>query len=124
MLFRTMAQEEDGLPRLGPSHLGVRRCTDIVPDAVGLVEPAAGGMSVTPHDPLDLPRARRPLELGGTCRYAAWYVVAEELPAELSYRRDPRNRAHGFIEPSVLMSFEDYVAAIHSTRTLWVKYHA
>lgn len=77
-------------------------------------------MSVTPHDPHDLPLHMRPAELGGTGRNPVWRITSDDLPSDLSYRHDPRNRKHGFIEPSKLMTLHDYTLAIEASGPSWV----
>jgi hypothetical protein len=121
-LFRAMEQANNGNPRIAPNHLGVRLGDDIEPDAKGNVRPNIGGMSVTPNDPMDLPLHRRPPELGGTSNRHVWWINDRKLPITLNYRPDPRSRTHGFIEPSGVMSFNDYEAAITGTASNWTFY--
>ena len=61
MLYRAMA-DDSGMPLIDSFHLGVRTSgprVDIVVDATGTVHPNTGGMSVTPDDPMGLPRHRK-----------------------------------------------------------------
>ncbi len=121
-LFRAMAKAEDGNPRIADNHLGVRVPTDIQPDVDSNVTPNTGGMSVTPYDPMDLPQHRRPAELGGTSKWPVWWIHDGKFPASLSFRADPRNRKHGFIEPSMVMRLDNYRAAIENTASTWALY--
>ena len=84
----------DGKPEVGPSArtLGVRP-GDLAPhndveairptDPVG---PGQGGLSVAPYDPLGLPRARRPIQLGGVGRDPVWVLDLIALPPRLASR--------------------------------------
>lgn len=122
-LFRAMQQAEGGSPRIAPNHLGVRIPNDIQPDTAGNVIPNTGGMSVTPHDPMDLPLHRLPLELGGTSRWPVWWILDGKLPATLAFRPDPRRRTHGYVEPSAVMSLAQYQAGIEGTAPTWNLYN-
>ena len=117
-----MAREDDGNPRIAANHLGIRVGTDIQPDDDRNVRPGTGGMSVTPNDPMDLHQHVRPVELGGTGKRPVWWINDEKLPVNLNYRPDPRSRTHGFVEPSDLMSIEDYQEAIEGTAPNWSLY--
>ena len=121
-LFRAMAKAEDGNPLIAPNHLGVREGLDIEPNADLNVRPKTGGMSVTPNDPMDLPQHRRPVELGGTSKWHVWWIHDGKLPSTLSYRPDPRSSTHGFVEPSNIMSLNDYQSAIAGTAPTWTLY--
>lgn len=121
-LFRAMAREVNGNPRIAPAHLGIRIGTDIEPDDDGNVRPETGGMSVTPNDPMDLPQHRRPAELGGTGKWPVWWIHDGKLPVSLNYRPDPRSRTHGFVEPSDLMRLENYQGSIEGTAPNWSLY--
>lgn len=47
-------------------------------------------------------------------------LETDELPEYLTYRPDPTNpEGHGFIEPARRMRFEEYQAAVRTTRDLW-----
>jgi hypothetical protein len=77
-------------------------------------------MSVSPPPPENLPPSRLPRDRGGKGKDPIWQLETDDLPRELSYRADPDDPdAHGFIEPSWVMSFEDYQKAIHGSRTRW-----
>jgi len=117
-----MKRSEDGLPKPGASArtLGVRANLDIPVDEDDYVRPEMDGMSVSPLPPDNLPDHRRPPEFGGTGKDLIWELETDNLPNGLSYRPDPAApERHGFIEPSSLMSFEDYQGALRSTRALW-----
>ena len=90
-----MQAAQDGYPLAGPTArtLGVRAKIDIAVDADGGVIPGQGGMSVTPGDPLELRRHRRPPEFGGTGKDPLWAVAVRELGPLLRYRptRSPRS---------------------------------
>jgi hypothetical protein len=121
-LFRSMTADRDGGPATGPSArmLGVRPYVDISVDAGGRVLPGTGGMSVSPDDLLNLPRHRLPPRFGGTGKDPAWSILARDLGPDLKYRPDPTNLAgHGFIEPSRVMSFDEFQRALWETRAQW-----
>ena len=67
-LFRGMREDVDGRPLVVESArgLGARNPIDIEPDRDESVRPGAGGMSVSPGSPANLPRHRRPPSWGGT----------------------------------------------------------
>jgi hypothetical protein len=46
--------------------------------------------------------------LGGTGKDPVWFIREDELGAGLSYRPDPRNAQHDFVEPATAMTFEEY----------------
>jgi hypothetical protein len=120
-LYRAMT-EEDGAPALGASarKLGARLDIDIEPDGAGLVHPDAGGMSVSPESPRNLPRHRRPPEWGGNGADPVWEISSQSLGPELTYRADPDlPDEHGFIEPIEPMSFDEYQDALAATRNDW-----
>ncbi len=124
ILYRSMQQSRDGFPMLGSSAraLGVRVAIDIE-SKNGYVGPGIGGMSVTPDDPLRLPRFRRPPDLGGTGRDPAFGIDTIDLPSDLVYRPDPLDpNNHGFIEPAMPMSFEQFLEAIARTRESWKRH--
>lgn len=116
--------DEDGLPEVGASAraLGARpgdATGDIGIGPGGVVQPETGGMSVSPP-PENLPGIRRPPEFGGTGKDPLFELETDDLPQELRYRPDPtKPDAHGFVEPSRAMGFEEYQQAPRSTRSLW-----
>lgn len=121
-VLRGMRADADGLPMIGPSgrYLTVRPNVDIPVDAAGRVEPETGGMSVVPPPAENLAPHRRPPEFGGTGKDPVFELQTEEMPRELRYRPDPADpEGHGFIEPSRTMGFEEYLAAVRATRSLW-----
>lgn len=119
-----MKAGDDGLPAVGETerYLGARptgKFRDIDVSPTGLVFPGTGGISASPPPPENIPRLIR--ERGDP----VWRLETEELPGGLRYRPDPdpeKRDIHGFIEPSAAMAFEEYQAAIHSTRELWSPY--
>jgi len=122
-LFRGMQRDVDGGPVAGESarKLGARHGIDIEPDEDSLVQPASGGMSVSPGSPANLPRHRRPPEWGGSGLDSLWAISSSKLGERLVYRPDPdQPEVHGFIEPSEGMTFAEYQAALAGTRSDWV----
>src|SRR5215471_8520118 len=123
VLFRSMREERHGSPQVGPSGrtLGVRPGHDTLAIRDDeLVVPGTGGMSVSPRDPRNLPEHRRPPSFQGTSRDPVWRIDEEQLPSSLTYRPDPRNVRHGFIEPAAAMTLQEYQHALASTQTCWV----
>ncbi len=123
-LFRGIKESGRGGPESGESArtLGVRPGIDVparTPD--GLVEPGQGGLSVSPGTPLNLPSHRRPPGFGGVGRDPIWVLPAEDLGPDLSYRPDPVDSGHGFVEPARPMTLGDYQLALSRTRDLWRK---
>ena len=121
-LFRGMREDVDGLPLVVESArgLGARNPIDIESDTEELVRPGAGGMSVSPDSPANLPRHRRPPSWGGTGLDDVWAISASELGERLVYRPDPdKPQAHGFIEPVDAMTFGEYRTALAGTRPRW-----
>lgn len=124
LVYRAMKSASDGLPELDASSrtLGARPGVDIPVEADGYVRPGAGGMSVSPGSPLNLPRSRRPPEFDGYGRDAVYGLDRSALGRQLRYRPDPDDPdKHGFVEPSRRMTFEYYQRAIWSTRDGWIK---
>ncbi len=120
--MRGMRADADGLPMLDPSgrYLAVRPNVDILVDVAGRVDPETGGMSVIPPPVENMDPHRRPPEFGGTGKDPVFELQTDEMPGELRYRPDPANpEGHGFIEPSRVMSFEEYLTSIQATRALW-----
>jgi hypothetical protein len=100
--------------------LGARREIDIELNEEAFVTPEAGGMSVSPGGPENLPRHRRPPEWGGTGLDPIWRILSSDLGDGLLYRPDPLDPdAHGFIEPARAMAFDEYQALLAQTRSKW-----
>lgn len=121
-----MRAAEDDSPLVGGSarYLTVRRDVDILVDEEGMVEPEAGGMSVSPPPVRNLHPLRLPRELGGVGKDPVFEVETDELHEALAYRPDPENpEGHGFVEPSRWMPFAEYERAVHETRPLWKRFH-
>lgn len=117
-----MQRDDGGMPVVGESarRLGVRPEIDIEPDTESLVQPASGGMSVSPGHPRNLPRHRKPPEWGGTGLDQVWEISEGELGDDLVYRPDPdRPDIHGFVEPARPMTFAEYQGALAGTRLMW-----
>jgi hypothetical protein len=89
--FRGMREDVDGWPLVAESArgLGARNPIDIEPDGDESVRPGAGGMSVSPDSPANLPRHRRPPSWGGTGLDDVWAISVSELGEKLVYRPDP-----------------------------------
>lgn len=122
-LYRAMARDGE-VPLLGPGHLGVRTTgehVDIQVDASGTVHPGAGGMSVTPDDPRDLPLHRRPESLLGTGNRPVWSIQSTRFARHLAIRQN--RPEHWLIEPSILMELEAYESALADTRPHWILTH-
>jgi len=110
-----------GSPCVGDMHLGVRVPQDIQPDGAGFVEPGLGGMSVTPNDPWDLPRHRRPPSLYGTGKRPVWEYSIAHLPSSLVLRLE--SVTHGLVEPGARMGITVYRSSLGSTAPDWRKIH-
>ncbi len=80
-------------------------------------------MSVSPHDPRNLPEHRRPPLFQGSGRDPVWRIDESQLPSSLTYRPDPRNVNHGFVEPAGSMTLQEYQDALASTQPCWVLVH-
>lgn len=123
-VLRGMRADADGLPMVGTSgrYLAIRPNVDVPVDAAGHVDPETEGMSVVPPPVENMEPHRRPPEFDGTGKDPVFEIETDELPDELRHRPDPANpERHGFIEPARRMSFEEYLAAVRSTRALWRK---
>ena len=114
-LYRAM-DDDGGTPLVDPNHLGVRSAgeyRDIQVDAAGVVRPGTGGMSVTPDDPINLPRHVRPRSLGGRGRRPVWLVSSAHITDPLAARED--GPPHWLIEPSSTMAMATYESALAAT---------
>ena len=117
----------DDLPKPGWSTrtLGTRCNIDIRISEEGYIAPESGGMSVSPPPPENLPPIRLPRELGGKGKDPIWEMDTDELSENLTYRPDPDNlEGHGFIEPTQVMTFEEYQKTLRETRSLWTFHDA
>lgn len=114
---------DDQIPLVEESArgLGVRPGIDIPVDDFGLVEPGAGGMSVSQDDPTFLPEHRRPPSHGGTGLDPLWALEENKLEELLVYTEDDYLEGHGFVEPGYQMPLEDYQLALAESRQLWRK---
>jgi len=126
-LFRSMKEDSNGLPAVGPSGrmLGVRPGNSPMPDVFAIqptdkVLPGQGGMSVAPDDPRHLLRHRRPPRLGGIGPDPVWYIETGDLGAEWQIRQD--SPKHGIIEPVRPMTLQEYEDALATTRPHWKLY--
>lgn len=85
-----------------------------------MVQPGAGGLSVSPESPYHLPAHRRPPAFGGTGLDPVWALRIAALPVTLTYRPDPAIPLHhGFIEPATPMALAMYQRELAATRELW-----
>ena len=109
-----------GMPLVDPNHLGVRTTgprIDINTDAHGVVRPNTGGMSVTPDDPIYLPRHFRPRDLGGRGKRPVWLISSARIADPLATRQDEPK--HWLIEPSTTMALAVYESALAETAPHW-----
>ncbi len=124
-LYRAMKVAADGLPEVGPTArtLGVRPADEAPHNDVqataptDVVIPGAGGMSVAPNDPANLPANRRPAALGGSGKDPVWEIDDAELGVELSHRQD--SQMHGLVEVAREMTLAEYEQALAATRGKW-----
>jgi len=119
-----MREWVNGYPEIGSGArlLGVRPGIDVpalLPADV--VFPGQGGVSVGPSDPMNLPYFRRPPELGGTGRDPVWSIDESVLGSEITYRTDPSNAQHGFLEPARPMTLLEFQSALARTQLRWYK---
>ncbi|HEY8598604.1 MAG TPA: hypothetical protein VIL85_09250 [Thermomicrobiales bacterium] len=122
LLYRGMQADEDDQPRCGPTArmLGVRPDVDLAVSADGEVMPGQGGLSVTPSDPMLLPRHRRPPAFGGTGKDPLRQIAIGDLGQGLRYRADPLDPTrHGFIEPASVTTLALFQEALVATRGFW-----
>lgn len=118
-LYRAM-KDDNGAPLVDPNHLGVRTTgphIDIESDALGLVHPGTGGMSVTPDDPIHMPRHFRPRDLGGRGKRPVWLISSARIADPLAARQD--RPTHWQIEPSFRMALAAYESALAETAPHW-----
>jgi hypothetical protein len=120
-LFRSMIKDVDGRPLVVETARGLGlRAGEIVVSPDGLVEPGAGGMSVSPDTPLNLPSYRRPPKYQGDGKDPVWELDTADLPTAVGYLPDPGpNPTHGVLEPAWSMSLEDFELALAETRDVW-----
>jgi hypothetical protein len=124
LLYRSMREEADGFPAVGPSGrlLGIRSGDAPTPDVTAVsptdpVGPGDGGLSVAPGDPTLLLRHRRPSSLGGTGRDPVWCIEVDDLGPDLRFRQD--RPAHGLIEAGRPMTLQMLRDALAATRSRW-----
>lgn len=121
LYYRSMKSDLDRLPQIGESarELGVRPDRDIPVNSRGVVGPMTGGMSITADDPMKLPPHRRPASYDGTGRDPVFEIHGDSFGGSLSLRQDGPP-GHCLVEPLSFCRFEDYQAAIHTTRPFWL----
>lgn len=129
-VYRAMKRDATGnapLVEASARGLGVRQ-RDLVPCQLGLAHPNQGGMSVAPTL-ADLPPHRVPARLGhlregaeGADSDRVW-VLGTGAFVEGSFTQGLALRvtsvSHGNIEPDEQRPFEQYVAHLAATATLW-----
>jgi hypothetical protein len=123
-LFRAMKENAQGYPEIGASArtLGVRPGFDVpAHNPSDLVQPGQGGLSVSPDNPMNLPYHRRPPDFQGVGKDPAWVITSADLGPNLSYRPDPAQPGHGFVEPVRPMTFHEYQDALAQTQGRWRK---
>jgi hypothetical protein len=122
LLFRAMQADAVGLPSVGAHArcLGVRPGIDVPAILPGdTVKPGQGGLSVSPHDPMNLPYFRRPPEFQGNGKDPVWACDDSQLGPDLVYRPDPSRSGHGFIEPAHPMTLDDFQQELTRTQAIW-----
>lgn len=130
-VFRAMKCDSAGRsPRVEASArgLGVRRKEDLAPCPLGLAHPQKGGMSVAPSI-TDLPTHRVPIRLGALVMGASGsnsdrvWVLGEEPfssgPFAVGLALRVETNAHGLVEPSAAVPFEQYEQDLAATAPLW-----
>lgn len=127
-LYRAMIADADGLPMIGRSarKLGVRTVDRAPNNDVVAVSPTdivrpGKGMSVAPHDPINLAENRRPPQVnGGTGSDPVWELDVDDLGSDLNFNQD--TATHGLIEPASPMAFAEYERALETTRAKWTRH--
>ena len=110
--------ENDGRPRIGNRHLGVRD-RDIPSDASRCVRPRTGGMSVAVDSPMNLVLELRPKEFGGTGSAPIWTTTTRTFVDPLAFRIS--HRSHGLVEPARVMTLEAFRGALAATQAEWTR---
>jgi hypothetical protein len=129
LIYRAMTPDGDK-PKVGPTArtLGVRPGGDITADENGDVAPGTGGMSVAPSwRQLKLHRIPRRLrhivpEASGSPQDRCWRMgngpfKVDNVASGLSLR--PDTEIHGVVEPSAVVSLEDFQGALAATQGEW-----
>ncbi len=120
LLYRSMKSATDGRAECGPSRrqLGAKVPGDIALEN-GDVLPLTGGMSVSPDRAENLPQHRRPPQFGGTGKDGVYVIRSTAMGQKLTYRLDPHDCTHGFVEPAQRQSLDSYQEALCLTRKDW-----
>jgi hypothetical protein len=120
LIYRTMAQARDGLPRVADTAVGLGvRDGDLDFNERRIAQPGTGGMSCAPSIEA-LPDPFRPPNHGGTGKYPVWALEEKALGERLTWRPDPdRPKKHLFVEPSRPMHMDEYREALWETRDEW-----
>lgn len=117
-MWRVMRLTDEELPQQGTgmTSLGVR-VRDLHPRLDGTVDPQEGGVSVSPEGYEHLPRAAAVVLKNK--KGVIFMLETENLSKNLTFREDPLNKSHGFIEPTHPMKFEAYQNAVQATSERW-----
>ena len=125
IFYRSMTAAPDGLPTVGPSarQLGLRRDVDVTCDIADVV--LAGGLSVAPETPWNLPPHRRPRRLGrastGPDRDVVFEIGDGDLTrAQLATTRDAVD--HALVRGDAACQFDELVRRIERTRPSWTQW--
>ena len=122
-VYRVMSRDDDGLPSIRPTALGVRRGLDIDVDEHGSAVPNDKGMSVSPTWRV-LPPRRIPKRLHGQgsnstycfkCGTGPFIQSAFAPGLELL----PDSPKHGVIRPTQLVPLTEYETSLAATRADW-----
>ncbi len=128
-VYRAMARDPDGKPRVGrsKSSLGVVVAGDPAavgdPDVTpvnGQAGPNGEGMSVAVDSPLNLPKHRRPAQFAqGTGRHPVFALPVQAVPASLDLHQD--SPTHAVVQSATWVPLLGYEAALATTRTDWTE---
>ena len=115
-LFRAMRRDTANRPSCVPGFgtLLARIPRDIEPDGEGIVSPKTGGLSVNPDNILYVP-----LNLRNKPGFSVFVIAEPKLGESLSFRPDPSDAQHGFVEPSGRLPLADYQAALQNSAPEW-----
>ena len=124
MLYRAMIEDVDGKPKVGRSarELGVRAGDKAPHNDVDAISPndvvfPIKGLSVSPDDPMNLEKHRRPVSLGGIGKDPVWVIDEIDLGPDLIFVHD--SLTHGYIAPRVPMTLAQYEKALELLRDRW-----
>ena len=135
-IYRIMKKDDQDGPLTGNASatLGIRIPTDIEPDDQGNVLPNRGGMSVSPSFialirrlPVRMvPERFRSIVPGAVGRNTTFVWSMGDGPFQkgavhtgLCLTIDPDDPEHGFVEPDVIMTLNEYVNHLYATKAKW-----